>query len=205
MTARKPLRIVIADDHRLFREGIRHLFSTVDEMDIVADIENGDELVATIAAVNADLALVDVSMPGPGVAVLCDQLEQADLRCALIALTMHFEPSFAQSLIESGVSGYVIKDDAFEELLTAVRVVSDGDSYISRALLEAEGEESALTPREFACLSAAASGDTNKVIARALSISGRTVQFHIVNACRKLGVQRRSQAIAIARERGLIR
>ena len=78
----KTLRIVIADDHRLFREGIRHLFSTVEEMDIVADLESGDELVATIAAMDADLALVDVSMPGPGVAVLRDQVEQADLRCA---------------------------------------------------------------------------------------------------------------------------
>ncbi|MEM7300663.1 MAG: response regulator transcription factor [Pseudomonadota bacterium] len=197
-------RIVIADDHRLFREGIRNLFSTVEGMEIVADIDNGNDLLSTIATHSADVALVDVSMPGPGIVVLCDQVEQSELQCALVALTMHYEPSFALSLIETGLNGYVVKDDAFEELLSAVDAVRRGDTYVSKALLEAGGSQSELTAREFACLSAAAAGDTNKMIARALSISGRTVQFHIINACRKLGAQRRSQAIAIARERGLI-
>ena len=199
-----PIRIVIADDHSMFRQGIARLFAGVDDMEIVADCDNGDDLVRLIAEHRPDVALVDISMPGPGPAGIVAQVDAMESGCSLVALTMHLEPSLAGELLAHGMSGYVIKDAAFEDVLDAVRAVREGDQYLSRELLAGAPDATGLTERELDCLRRAAGGDTAKQIARDLDITERTVRFHLANVYRKLGVQRRSQAVAVAYERRIL-
>lgn len=198
------ISLIIADDHKMFREGIKRLFATVDDIEILADTDNGDDLIRLIEQHAPTVALVDVFMPGPGISGVTDAVEAMDRDCYLIALTMHLEPSFARQLLENGLAGYVIKDAAFDELLDAVRSVAQGDGYLSPRIVNAKSGDTELTPREFACLKAAAKGATGKHIAKDLSITERTVRFHLANVCRKLGVQRRSEAVAKAWETGML-
>ncbi len=200
----KALRVVVADDHRLFVEGIKTLFHNEPGISIVADTDNGDALLALIETLKPDVAIVDISMPGPGMAAIVDKVAAMDVRCGLLALTMHLEPAFASGLIKRGLAGYVIKDALFEELLDAVRTVAAGGQYVSARVAELQGDMIALTPRELQCLKGVAEGLTNKMIARQIDVGERTVRFHLNNLCRKLGVQRRSQAVAVARRQGLL-
>ncbi|MEM8699713.1 MAG: response regulator transcription factor, partial [Pseudomonadota bacterium] len=114
----------------------------------------------------------------------------------------------ARELLALGMSGYVVKEAAFDELLTAIRAVAAGDQYLCRALIEPGPVTTetgmALTDREVTCLRHAAQGLTAKAIARELGITERTVRFHFSNLCRKFGVQRRSEAVADALRQQLI-
>ncbi len=204
MTGRTAIDLVIADDHAMFRQGIVRLFAGVPDMQIVAEADNGDDLIGLIRTHDPAAALVDISMPGPGAVGIVEQVEAMGVDCKLLALTMHLEPSYAETLLETGMSGYVIKDAAFDELLEAVRTVVGGDQYLSMDLLDLPGSLPALTAREIECLKAAASGETGNAIGDTLGISERTVRFHIANICRKFGVQRRSQAIALAHRHNML-
>ncbi len=204
MTSATVLDLVIADDHAMFRQGIVRLFAGVDDMQIVAETDNGDDLIGLIGSHNPAAALVDVSMPGPGPVGIVEQVEALGVSCKLVALTMHLEPSYAETLLEAGMSGYVIKDAAFDELLDAVHTVLAGDQYLSMDLLDVPSSLPVLTAREIECLKAAASGETGNAIGDALGISERTVRFHLANICRKFGVQRRSQAIALAHRHNML-
>ena len=150
------------------------------------------------------MAIVDISMPGPGMAAIVDRVAAMEVACGLLALTMHLEPAFAAGLMKRGLSGYVIKDALFEELLDAVRAVADGRQYLSQQIARHEVDVVELTPRELQCLKGVAEGLTNKMIGRQIEVSERTVRFHLNNLCRKLDVQRRSQAVAVARRQGLL-
>lgn len=194
------LDLVIADDHAMVRQGIMRLFAGVADMRIIADTDNGDDLIELIRTLRPAVALVDISMPGPGPAGIAEQVDALGSTCRLLALTMHFEPSFAEELLTMGMAGYVIKDAAFDELLDAVRAVAGGDQYLSRELLSPTVSTRLphLTGRERECLRLAANGETSDDIALRLGITERTVRFHVANSCQKLGVQRRSQAIVKA-------
>ncbi|MEM6933073.1 MAG: response regulator transcription factor, partial [Pseudomonadota bacterium] len=157
-----------------------------------------------IADQTPDVAIVDISMPGPGPAGIVDAMETSGTQCRAVALTMHFEPSYARQLLANGMSGYVVKEAAFDELVTAIRTVAEGDQYLCRVLVDLVPDEAPLTEREQECLAGAAGGMTAKMIARELGITERTVRFHISNICRKLGVQRRTEAVAEALRMGLI-
>lgn len=204
MLSDRPVRIVIADDHAMFRQGVLRLFAAVDNVDVIADADNGDDLIKLIEQHQPDVAIVDISMPGPGATGIVEQVEKSSVDCKLIALTMHMEPSYAHELLRLGMSAYVIKDAAFDELLEAIDSVIEDEQYLSRQIVESSNQEPALTERELQCLRYTARGETGKHIARLLDISERTVRFHLSNACRKLGVQRRSQAVAVAIQRKLI-
>ena len=198
------LRVVVADDHRLFVEGIKTLFHNQPSIDIIADADNGDDLLTLIESLKPDVAIIDISMPGPGIAAIVDAVAAMDARCGLLALTMHLEPAFASGLIKRGLAGYVVKDSLFEELLDAVRAVAGGGRYLSQRIAELQVDMVELTPRELECLKGVAEGLTNKMIGRQIDVSERTVRFHLNNLCRKLDVQRRSQAVAVARRQGLL-
>ena len=199
-----PIRIVIADDHALFLEGIKRLFEPLDQIELVASVPDGDALLASIARQQPDIVLTDISMPGPGAAAIVQAVDAMDTECQLIALTMHLEPGLAHQLLKLGMSGYVIKDAAFDELVEAIESVHQGDQFLSAKLADPPSEDSQLTEREVECLQLAAEGQLGKQIGHSLSISERTVRFHIGNACRKLGVRRRTEAILAAAKNGII-
>lgn len=204
----RPIRLVIADDQKMFAEGIAQLFSGDRDVTILARTDNGHDLLDLVKDHKPDMALVDVSMPGPGLPSILERVAAMDCDCRLIALTMHLDWSFAKNMMSNGLAGYVVKDAAFEELASAVRSVADGGQYLSRQVSEQLENQIAgqdlLTPREMECLTGAAEGMTNKVIAQHLGISDRTVKFHFENICKKLNAYRRSEAVAQAGKLGLI-
>lgn len=196
------IRVVLADDHRMFREGLGRMLAAEEGLDVVGAVEDGDALLPLIDETQPDVAIVDISMPGPGVAGLVAAIRDRGSDCRAVALTMHLEPSYARELMAKGLAGYVVKDAAFEELSAAVRAVAGGEAYVCRALEAKAAQEDEprhpLTEREFDCLKAAAEGKTAKMIARDFGITERTVRFHFSNICGKFGVERRSQAVAEA-------
>ena len=195
MSDGSEIRLVMADDHQMFLEGLSNMLSSTEGFAVLGACADGDTLLQLVAEHQPDVAIVDISMPGPGPAGIVDALEAAGGGAKALALTMHLEPSYARELLSHGMSGYVVKEAAFEELAHAIRAVAAGDQYLCRAMLSEADAGASLTERELQCLSGAASGETAKMIANGLGISERTVRFHVSNACRKLGVQRRTQGI----------
>ena len=204
MDQREEIRIVMADDHLMFRQGLGRMLDAHEGLTIAGECANGDDLLGLIAALDPDIAIVDISMPGPGPAAIIETIETRGDRARTLALTMHMEPSFARELLAHGMSGYVVKEAAFDELLDAINAVAAGDQYLCRALLDEVEADTPLTEREMQCLEGAARGQTAKMIARDLNVTERTVRFHVSNICRKLGVQRRTEAVAEALKLKLI-
>lgn len=197
------ISLVIADDHAMFRQGIRLLLNSVADMQLLAEADEGEAFIEAVLAQRPRVAILDLSMPGPGARAIVQRLEAQAPEVQLMALTMHLEPQYAQDLMQLGLAGYVVKDAAFDELLDAIRCVAEGDQFVSAQLLD-QTQTPALTQREQQCLSGVAAGQTSKMIARRLGITERTVRYHLGNCCQKLGVQRRSQAVAEAVRRHLI-
>lgn len=197
------IRVILADDHRMFRQGLRGLLEAEEGIEPVGEAETGEGLALLAEHLEADVAVIDVSMPGPGPAAIARALPEG---CRALALTMHHEPSYARELMAAGLLGYVVKDAAFDELSAAIRTVAAGEPYLCRMLTPRPGDEAEgpLTARERECLTAAAAGKTAKMIAREMGCTERTVRFHVGNICRKLGVARRGEAVAEALRLGLI-
>ena len=180
----------------------------ISDIQIVGHGTNGDELLHLIAMQSPDIALADLSMPGPGLAAILERVRAEDPGCRIIALTMHLERSFALDMIDKGLAGYVTKDAVFSEVLEAIRRVAAGETYLCRQIAMPENGRppfpDLLTPREMQCLKLAAQGLTNKTIAQQLDISERTAKFHLENTCRKLGANRRGEAVAKAKAKGIV-
>ncbi|SNZ19388.1 response regulator transcription factor [Cohaesibacter gelatinilyticus] len=196
--------VVMADDHQIFLEGLSRLLAADERLCVLGTCNSGDDLIELAKAHEPDVAIIDISMPGPGPAGIVQQLDALDMGIKTLALTMHLEPSFARDLLSHGMDGYVVKEAAFDELVEAILTIQGGDQYLCRTLIDVLPSESALTDRERECLSGAARGLTAKMIARELDITERTVRFHFANACRKLGVQRVTEAVAAALKQRLI-
>lgn len=207
MTGSRTVSLVIADDHVMVLEAMRLLLASAPNIDVVGAARDGDALLALIEAHSPDIALVDLSMPGPNAQAIAKTARQQAPQCRLIALTMHLEPYLARSLLDAGYAGYVIKDAAVQDLLEAIAAVMSGQTYLSQAVADRGArqaeDQAALTPRELECLRAAAEGLPNKVIAVQLNVSLRTVKYHLENVFRKLGARNRSEAIAVGRKRGM--
>ena len=208
----KTIKLVAADDHRLFLEGLKSLFEIIPEFNLVAVCEDGDELLSLIAQHEPDIALIDISMPGANTEMIVEKVEADFSDTNLIALTMHLDPEMAEELLSLGLSGYVLKDEAFDEVSNAIKAVMQGEQFISPVLAKAINENQQksqtrndfLTPREVEVLEGAAKGSSNKEIARDLDISERTVRFHVSNCCVKLEAHGRSNAVAKAIQMDLI-
>jgi DNA-binding NarL/FixJ family response regulator len=206
------IKLVAADDHRLFLEGLKSLFAINSEYNLTAVCEDGDALLALIADHTPNVALIDISMPGANTETIVETVEADFPDTHLIALTMHLDPEMAEELFSLGLSGYVLKDEAFDELSNAIQAVMKGDQFISPVLAKAisdkhrksQSRNEFLTIREVEVLENAAKGHSNKEIARTLDISERTVRFHVSNCCVKLEAQGRSNAVAKAMQMDLI-
>jgi DNA-binding NarL/FixJ family response regulator len=206
----QSINIVIADDHQIFREGLARLLTSEKDISLIGEVDNGDDLLELVKEHDPDVAIIDISMPGPGADGIVNAIDAMDVKTETLALTMHLEPSLAQRLLALGISGYVIKEAAFDELVSGVKAVANGDQYICNAMLGRIEDNSStrnlpsLTDREYECLQMAASGDTAKMIANKIGITERTVRFHFSNICQKFEVHRRSEAIALAIKSGIL-
>jgi DNA-binding NarL/FixJ family response regulator len=202
------VRIIAADDHQMFLEGLASLFQNDPTCDLVCRCSDGDQLQLAVENQPADIVLLDLSMPGPSSEELITWLNDGYPDIHIIALTMYSNSQYAQDLLTLGLSAYVLKDSAFDDLHLAITEVCDGGQFLSPALLESlrlPDADSALTKRELEVLSRAAHGLANKEIAHALDISERTARFHLANCCIKLHAHGRSHAVAKAIQLGIIK
>jgi DNA-binding NarL/FixJ family response regulator len=214
-----PIRVLIADDHAVFRSGLRALLEKEPDLQVVA--ETGDGL-ATVQAVRehaADVLLLDIAMPGlPGPRVAEAVLAERP-RLAIVVLTMHEDDYYLQELFKIGVRGFVLKKSTGTDLLQAIRAAYRGESYIDPAMAAqvisslvgrpppaSEGARlNLLTPREREICTLLAYGHTNAEIAEKLFISDRTVETHRTHIQEKLGLRSRAELVRFAIDNGLLK
>lgn len=183
-------RLVIADDHALFRQGLIRLLEST-ELQLVAECRDGIEALAAILSHHPDVAVLDISMPGlDGISVL-EVLRQKRASLPVIFLTMHDAPDVCRRAMAAGASGFLLKDSAFEELQVAIQRVVQGKRFVSPALEPvlsslAQNNSVSLTDREQQVLRFIARGYSNRLIAEELAISIKTVDAHRTNLMRKL-------------------
>lgn len=211
------LRILIVDDHGIVRAGIRSLLQSQRDIEVVGEAARGEEAVEKAVRLQPELVLMDIAMPGmDGIeATRRIKKELPDVR--VLVLTMYDDEEFFFPVLRAGASGYILKEAEPQELLYAVRMVSEGQIFLSpavaKSLLEdfltttaGQGDEkySALTPRQKEVLRLAAAGRTNREMAEMLFLSIRTVEKHRQAVMHKLGLDRREELTKYAIRKGLI-
>jgi NarL family two-component system response regulator LiaR len=190
-----PVRLLLADDHALFRAGLRSLFAAEEELQVLA--EHGDGLAAldAILELKPDVAVLDVEMPGMTGIEIARKLNQADSLTSVVVVSMHEEAAFVRAAIEAGVLGYVVKQDAAAELLDAIHAAAKGDLYLSPRIagtlaqaLRDGRRRTQLTPRESDVVRLLAAGKSSREIAAALQLSAKTVDGYRSAIMEKLGI-----------------
>jgi DNA-binding NarL/FixJ family response regulator len=206
------MRIVLVDDHRVVRDGIRYLLSDEEAIEIVADVGSGAELFELLEAEPVDAVLLDVRMPDMSGFDVLEQIRGEIPQVRVIMLSMHDAPGYVRRAVELGAAGYLLKNASRSELLAALRSVGDGGAYIQTDLanpLVAElagiGDSArSLSPREQQVLQLVAHGYENKQIASELAISDATVKTYLRGIFGTLEVTGRAEAVAVGLGRGLI-
>ncbi|MBH0064294.1 LuxR C-terminal-related transcriptional regulator [Psychrobacter sp. SZ93C1] len=202
--------VIVADDHPIFLEGFMLLLARVEGLNVVGHATDGDLTLRLIEQYEPDIVLMNVTMSGMSIENIILSVEKQSLITQLIALTTVNDGAKAQQLLNIGLSGYVLKNTAFVDLLAIIKQVRTGKKFISPSLLAslkpitAEINKPQLTNREIDVLTCIVKGDSNKKIACDLGISQRTVCFHMSNCLRKLEVSNRTHAIVQAVNYGLI-
>lgn len=216
--APSPIRVLIADDHALFREGIRRLLGSAGDIEVVGEARSGEEAVGLVEDLTPDVVLLDVMMPGMSGIDVARVIRTTSPRTRVVILTVHANEEFLFEAIKAGAMGYLLKDASPDELLRAVRLVAQGDGLLAPAVAAKVFKEFArvaaaqdlapvlttLTARETEILRHVTAGLANKEIARALNISERTVKNHLSNIMEKLHVNSRTQAAVYALRTGIV-
>jgi DNA-binding NarL/FixJ family response regulator len=206
------IRVLIADDHAVVRQGLRTFLDVQEEIEVVGEAADGEEALAAVERIGPDVVLMDLAMPGvDGVEAIRRMRERGDA-ARVIVLTSFVEDDRLFPAVRAGAAGYLLKDVQPEELVSAIRAVHAGESPIDPAvagrLLESvalrDDAHAELTAREREVLCLVARGRPNKLIARDLGVSEKTVKTHVSNILAKLGVDDRTQAALYAVRIGLV-
>ena len=211
-----PIRIVIADDHTLFREGLRALLQSVPDLEVVGEAASGAEVITQAAILQPDVILMDIKMPKMNGLEATRAILAANQKTRIIILTMFEDDQSVFASMRAGARGYVLKGADQEEMLRVILAVAHGEALFGPAIAARlmnyfEGLRPIvdtstfpdLTPREYEVLELIAQGHNNSEIAQRLVISPKTVRNHISNIFNKLQVVDRAHAIVRAREAGL--
>lgn len=199
-----PFRVVVADDHTMFRDGLVTLLRLAGDFAVAGVAGNGREALTVCAGVRPDLLLVDLAMPEvDGLEVIREVRARGYCdRCVL--LTMHKHASIAADARRAGASGYVLKEEAFDELADVLLAVAAGEAFVEPAGLIAGGPAPPpLSPREKSVLQLLVAGRTNKEIAEAMGLSVKTVETFRARLMRKTGARNAADLARFARETGL--
>ncbi len=213
-----PVRIVIADDHAVFRSGLRALLEKETDMEVVAETGDGFATIQAACQHDVDVLILDITMPGlPGPKVAESVLKERP-RLAIVVLTMHEDKYYLQELFKIGVRAFVLKKSTGTDLLEAIRAAYRGERYVDSALAgnvissylgqpstKKAGRLDLLTPREKEVCTLLAYGHTNAEIARKLCISQRTVESHRNNLMGKLDLKSRAKLVRFAMDNGLLK
>lgn len=206
---RKPVRVLIADDHQVVREGLQMILAESDgEIVVVGEASDGDEAVRLATAVKPDVVLMDLSMPRVDGLEATRRLREAGIESRVLILTSFADGEGVRDAVRAGVTGYLMKDVLKTELLAAIRLAADGvptlhpraQQHLMRGIAEPETPSpfTVLTPRERDVLALLARGESNKRIAAALNLSIGTVKGYVSAIFEKLGVEDRTQAALLA-------
>jgi two-component system invasion response regulator UvrY len=207
------IRIVLADDHALVREGLRRILEDHADLRVVAEATTGDEVLRAVAASPVDVVVLDISMPGPGVFELLKRLGEEHPSVRTVVLTMHPEDQYAVRVLRAGAAGYLSKDRSSGLLVEAIRTAHRGEVFVSPSLGDtlarhvagrgARPAHEALSDRELDVLVRLAKGQSVKAIAADLSLSRKTVSTYHTRIRRKLHLQSDADLVRFALEQGL--
>jgi len=207
----ETIRIVLVDDHPVVRSGIRTLLEKVEGFDIVGEASEGVGVAALVADTHPDVLLLDMELPDVDGTQVAKQVQQGNPRVKILALSAHDDPVYIRGLLESGAAGYLMKEEAPDTIIEAVRGVAHGDKgWVSRRVAARvaawmEGSDKGkLTTREQEVLRLVVKGKTNQAIATELDISEKTVEKHVGEIFVKLGVTSRVEAAVYAVRSGLV-
>ncbi|MGI5411399.1 response regulator [Streptomyces chartreusis] len=207
------ITVLIVDDHPVVRDGLRGMFESAPGFVVLGEAASGEEALERAAALDPDVVLMDLRMPGGGGVAAIAHLTRTGARAKVLVLTTYDTDSDTLPAIEAGATGYLLKDAPRDELFTAVRAAAEGRTVLSPAVASrlvsavrtprAPGNEP-LSAREREVLALVAKGTPNREIARELFISEATVKTHLTHLYAKLGVNDRAAAVATAYERGIL-
>ena len=212
------IRVLLADDHSILREGIRALLEKEEDIEVVGEASNGEEAVARTRELLPDVVVMDIAMPKINGLEAADQIRTAMPSVKVLILTMHDDEQYLAGMLKAGAAGYVVKTAASVDLVSAIRAVHQGDAYlypsITRMLVadylkkaasdESSTDNEGLTSREMEILRHIAEDRKNKDIADLLGISVRTVQAHRTNLMDKLGAHDRTELVKYAIRKGIV-
>lgn len=207
----EAIRVVLADGHPVVREGIRGLLKWATDIVVVAEASDGAEALRLAEELAPDVLLLDVELPGVTGVEVVRRLRAAGSPVRVLALSAYDDEQYVFKLLEAGATGYVLKEEALDTIVEAIRVASRGELWLSRrveekVVMRAIGEkEVTLTERELDVLRLLAEGWTNARIAQELVVSERTVRFHVGNLLEKLGVDNRTEAVVKGIRRGWLK
>lgn len=209
------IRVLIADDHKMVREGLRRILEFDGEIQVIDEADNGEECIKKIRSSKPDIVLLDINMPVMNGIEALQKIRKKKLKTKVIILTVHNEIEYLLRAVDIGIDGYVLKDSDAHELIRAVTSVYEGDKFIQPSLipllnskliardLDAERLEQ-LSKREIEVLKLVAVGMFNKEIGVELGISERTVKNHLSSIFKKIDSSDRTQAAVFAIRNGLV-
>ncbi|MFO0581404.1 MAG: response regulator transcription factor [Anaeromyxobacter sp.] len=217
MTEAPRIRVLLADDHAVLREGVRALLERQPDLEVVGEASDGQQAVDATARLDPDVVVMDVAMPGLGGLEAALELRRRGARARVLVLSQHDDPEYVRRLVRAGAAGYVLKRSAGTELAAAIRAVHRGglvlDPSVARAAVEpgpGEGPGGAdpyetLTDREKQVLRLVAEGKSTKDVAAVLEIAVKTAMSHREHVMRKLGVHNRTELVKFAIAHGVVR
>lgn len=214
----KPLSVILADDHRIFRDGIKSLLSELEYISIVGEVSTGEELLEMLKTTFANIVIMDISMPGITGIEATRQLTNRFPEVKTMILSMHTNEEFVINSVKAGAKAYLPKDTGREELLEAIKIVGEGGEYYSKSVSDSFlknyikrskieqslSDECELTQREIEILKLAASGISNKDIADKLFISIKTVDAHKNHIMQKLKLKNTAEMVLYAIKKKII-
>lgn len=205
----ETIKIVVADDHPIVREGLVMILDLQDDFEVIGEAENGEEALNKVKNLKPDILFLDLGMPKMDGVQTIQTLTAAKLTTKVIVFTAFDSDERILSAIRAGAKGYLLKGAAKEDIFNAVRVVYNGQSLLqpeiaTKLVQHMSNPIGQLSARELEVLSTLAKGTTNSEIAKQLFISERTVKFHVSSILSKLGAQNRTDAVQISIKRGLI-
>jgi DNA-binding NarL/FixJ family response regulator len=216
----RTITLLLVDDHPIVRKGTREMLEPYEDLRVIGEASDGAEGVSKALELQPGVILMDVSMPGMNGIEATQKIKSSLPKVAVLVLTSYDDDAYVFALLEAGAAGYILKNAREDELVGAIRAVADGESVLHPSVAKKvlsrfssqpaanaarpNTSEEALSPRELEVLRVAATGSTNKEIARDLDISPRTVQVHLANIFSKLGVGSRTEAVLYAIKRGWI-
>jgi DNA-binding NarL/FixJ family response regulator len=212
------IRVIVADDHHLVRQGIRALLERADDIEVVGEAADGQEAIELVQRLNPDVLVIDIAMPRLDGTQATERVRALGVATRVVILSMHSDETLVRQTLRSGARGYLLKRSVTEELLLAVRAAVRGEIYLSPAIsapildeflaLQADSKElrpfDLLTPREREVLQLIAEGHTNTAIAQMMNVTVKTVEKHRTNLMSKLNVRDVAGLVRVAIKQGLV-